>query len=307
MIEFYIKTIKDQNLQKITEFKPGCWINLEAPEKNEIEEISKDLKIDEEWINSCLDIDEKSRVETENGNVLLITRIPYKDEDEITTLPFGIIITKDCLLTVSSLDNLVLQDIKNEKIKVYTTQRVRFVLKIFERVNRHYDKFLTELRRKSEMIEDMLTTSLSNKEIENLLKIQKTLIYFSSAVVANEIVFEKVNSGKILKLYEEDKDITDEIVLSNREIYEAIKIMRDVLSNTLDAYASIISNNLNIVMKFLASVSIILTFPVMIASYYGMNVGLPFQNEPYAFGLILLMSLIAVIGVFVLFKKKNWL
>ncbi|MEM5777065.1 MAG: magnesium transporter CorA family protein [Candidatus Aenigmatarchaeota archaeon] len=308
MIEFYIKTVKDERLQKIDSFRDGCWINVEFPEKEEIQKISKDFQIDANWINDSLDIDSKSRIEQDNGNVLIITRIPYKDEnEEITTLPFGLIITKNFLMTISSTSNLIIEDIKNEKFKVNTTQRIRFVLMIFQRINRNFDKFLDYLRKKSEMIEKQVSISLSNNEIYQLLQIQKTLIYFSSAIVANEIVFEKINSGKIFKMYEEDKDIIEDIVLSNREIYEGIKIMRDVLSNTLDAYASIVSNNLNIVMKFLTSVSIILSFSVLIASFYGMNVELPFQNNPNAFWYILIASMFSFLFLYAFFKKKNWL
>ncbi len=308
MIEFYIKTIKDEKLQKIESFREGCWINVVSPEQLEIENISKDLNIEGDWINSSLDIDEKSRIEQDNGNVLIITRIPYIDEDDqITTLPFGIIVTKNFLMTISSLPNQIIEDIKNEKFKVNTTQRVRFVLKIFERINRNYDKILEHLRKKSENIEIQVSQSLSNNEIYQLLQIQKTLIYFSSATVGNEIVFEKISSGKIFKMFEEDKDIIEDIVLSNREIYEGIKIMRDVLSNTLDAYASIVSNNLNIVMKFLTSFSIILSFSVLIASFYGMNVSLPLQDHPYAFWFILLTSALSFILFYIFFKKKNWI
>ncbi|MBU5687845.1 MAG: magnesium transporter CorA family protein [Candidatus Aenigmarchaeota archaeon] len=308
MIEFYIKTVKDERLQKIDSFREGCWINVESPEKEEIDKLSKDFEIDITWINDSLDIDSKSRIEQDNGNVLIITRIPYKDEDdEITTMPFGIIISKNFLMTISLTQNQIIEDIKNEKFKVNTTQRIRFVLRIFERINRNFDKYLDYLRKKSEMIENQVSISLSNSEIYQLLQIQKTLIYFSSAIVANEIVFEKINSGKIFKMYEEDKDIIEDIVLSNREIYEGIKIMRDVLSNTLDAYASIVSNNLNIVMKFLTSVSIILSFSVLIASFYGMNVELPFQNDPNAFWYILITSLASFWFLYMFFKRKNWL
>ncbi|MCS7134998.1 MAG: magnesium transporter CorA family protein, partial [Candidatus Aenigmarchaeota archaeon] len=197
------------------------------------------------------------------------------EENEITTLPMGIIMTGNYIMTISFLKNQIIEDIKNAKFKVNTTQRLRFVLKIFERTNRNFEKYLEYLRKRAEVIEEQVSLSLTNNEIYQLLQIQKTLIYFSSALVANEIVFEKINSGKIFKMYEEDKDLIEDIVLSNREIYESIKIMRDVLSNTLDAYASIVSNNLNIVMKFLTSMSIILSFPILLASLYGMNVQLP--------------------------------
>ncbi len=308
MIEFYFKTVKDERLRRIEGFREGCWINVVSPTQEEIEKLSKDFKIDIDWINSSIDLDEKSRIEEYGGNLLLITRIPFKDENgDILTLPLGIIVTKNFLMTISYLPNQIIEDIKSEKINVATTQRIRFVLKIFERINRNYDKYLDMLSKKAEMIEDQVSVSLTNNEIYQLLQIQKTLIYFSSAIVSNEIVFEKINSGKIFKMYEEDKQIIDDIVLFNKEIYERIKIMRDVLSNTLDAYASVVSNNLNIVMKFLTSVSIILSFSVLIASFYGMNVALPFQNDPLAFWYILLSSALSFVLLYLFFKKKNWL
>jgi len=308
MIEFYLRTVRDEKLQKIEEFREGCWINVESPSEEEMEKISKDFKIDIDWLKSSMDLDEKSRIEEDGEKVLIITRIPYKDEnDEISTIPFGIILTRSFIMTISYLPNQIVEDIKIEKFKVATTQRVRFVLKVFERINRNYDKYLDMLSKKAEMIEHQVSISLTNNEIYQLLQIQKTLIYFSSAIVANELVFEKLSSGKIIKMYEEDKEIIDDIVLSNKEIYERIKIMRDVLSNTLDAYASIVSNNLNIVMKFLTSVSIILSVSVLIASFYGMNVSLPLQDHPLAFWYILLASIASFVLLYLFFKKKNWL
>lgn len=300
--------IKDDVLNRIDEVRNGCWINLENPDKNEIEEISEKFKIQKDWLNSSIDIDEKSRIEMENGDILIIIRVPYKNGDnEITTIPVGIIVTRDMILTISTNSNFIVEDIKNGKVKIFTTQRARFILKFFERTNYYYDKFINELEKKSEHIESMLTYSLSNKEIYELLVIQKALIYFSSAIVSNEIVFEKIRGGKILKLYENDMDLIDDIILSNKEIYEGIKILRDVLSNTLDAYASIVSNNLNIVMKFLTSISIILTLPMLIASLYGMNVSLPFGNRPDAFMLILLISFFVSTLIFLFFKRQHWI
>ncbi|MCX8179415.1 MAG: magnesium transporter CorA family protein [Candidatus Aenigmarchaeota archaeon] len=308
MIEFYIKTVKDDSLKKIESFRDGCWINVEEPTQEEIEKISRDFNIDVTWINDILDIDSKSRIEKHRDNVFLLIRIPYKDEEnEITTLPMGIIMTGNYIMTISFLKNQIIEDIKNAKFKVNTTQRLRFVLKIFERTNRNFDKYLEYLRKRAEVIEEQVSLSLTNNEIYQLLQIQKTLIYFSSALVANEIVFEKINSGKIFKMYEEDKDLIEDIVLSNREIYESIKIMRDVLSNTLDAYASIVSNNLNIVMKFLTSMSIILSFPILLASLYGMNVQLPLQENPNAFWFIILLIIIIFWLLYIFFKRKNWL
>lgn len=306
-MEFYMKTVKDTELKKIEKFREGCWINVENITEEEIEKIKSEFEIDNEWIQGCIDVNEKPRVEKKGDNVLIITRIPFIDDDgDITTSPFGIIITKNFIMTISSFSNTLIEDIKKEK-NIATTQRVRFVLKTFEKINLDFSKYLHLVRNKYETIEDQVAKSLTNDEINVLLKIQKTLIYFSSAIVGNEIVFEKINSGKIFKMYEEDKDIIEDIMLSNKEIYETIKILRDVLSNTLDAYASIVSNNLNIVMKFLTSMSIILSFSVLIASFYGMNVSLPFQQDPLAFLYIVLFSILSFIVLYIFFKRKNWL
>jgi len=308
MIEIFMRTVRDENLIRVNNIQEGCWINIENPTNFEINEMSERLNIQKDWFNSCIDLDEKSRVEQDNDEILIIVRVPFIDKDgDVITMPVGIISTRKVILTVSTHSNFVTEDMKSGKIKFYTTQKTRFFLKFFERMNYYYDKMIDELERKAENIEKLLQKSQSNREILELLNLQKVLIYFSSAIIANQTVFDKISTGKVLKLYEEDKGLVDDIILTNKEVSESIRILRDVLSNTLDAYASIISNNLNIVMKFLTSVSIIISIPAFIAALYGMNVKLPFSENIYAFYLVLLASFFVSILLYLLFKKRNWI
>ena len=211
-----MKTIKDERMNKISKIRKGCWVNLENPTKREIKEIAEKLKIQKDWLYSSIDIDEEPRIEVDKQNVLIVVRVPCKsDEKEIKTMPVGIIVKNDMIVTVSLEPNLVIDDIKNNIVNVYTTQRVRFVLKFLERASYYYDNFIHELAKMSEQIEDMLTRSLSNEEIYKLLIIQKTLIYFSSATFSNEIVFEKIRSSRVFKLYENDVDLIEDIILLN--------------------------------------------------------------------------------------------
>jgi magnesium transporter len=308
MRQIAVRKINENTLTFLEEICEGCWVNLETPSSNELKEISEKLDIKEDWLNSCIDFDEKSRIECEDGNVLIIVRIPFENEShEMITIPIGIITTKKAIVTVSVYSNSIINDFKECKLKFSTLQKSRFILMLLERINYYFEKYITALEKRSEEIEDSLIYSLSNKEVHDLLIIQKALIYFSSAIVSNETLLEKINTGKVIELLEEDKELIEDILLSNKEIYEDVKILRDVLSNTLDAYASIISNNLNIVMKFLTSVGIILSLPVFIASLYGMNVNLPFADSPYTFFGILLISIFISIIAFIFFRKKKWL
>jgi magnesium transporter len=313
MITIYEKTVKNGELKRVEEIKKGRWINLVNPSPEEIENVLNKIDIPLEFVDSALDEDERPRIEKVNGSVLMIIRIPHQEEIginkyKITTLPLGIIITRANIVTICLKENEVIKDFQIGKIKTfYTTKRTRFLLQILQRANYYYTHYLELIEKRITEIEASVTRSLRNEEILALLELQKTLVYFNTAIISNNNIFKRILGGGIVRLYEEDKDLLEEILIDSRQALAMSKIFSEILSNTMDAYASIVSNNLNIVMKFLASITIMLSIPTIVASLYGMNVKLPLQAHPHAFWITLLISLLLSFILAMILIKKRWL
>ncbi|MCD6215984.1 MAG: magnesium transporter CorA family protein [Candidatus Aenigmarchaeota archaeon] len=309
-----IKIFK-KNKARVYELKKisnGSWISLINPTEEEIEYISKKLKVPKDFLTSVLDEDEKPRIEKEDGVTLVVFRVPYKkyisNKLKITTLPIGIIITKKNIITICLKENKIIDDFTEGKIKLFSVdKRIRFTLQILARANHYFIKYLNDIEKEINKTEKSLMKSLRNKEIISLLQLEKILVYFNTSTVGNDNVLEKISKGKIINLAEEDEDILEDIIIETRQAILMSKIFSNILSSTMDAYTSVISNNLNIVMKFLASITIILSIPTIVASIYGMNVKLPLQTNPHAFFITLLISLILSGSLAYIFAKKNWL
>ncbi len=311
MIRIKIKTIKDRRLLNLSSLKSGAWIDLLNPSPNEIRRISKETGVPRIVLITPLDINERPRIEKGRNYVLVIIRAPIMEFNgkrfEITTIPIGIIITKKYIITVSRKEVDILEDFHNGIVKgFYTTKKVRFLLQILERTINYYSYYLEEIKNEITELENMLTKSFSNEEVIKALKLQKTLIYFNVAINGNAKVFEKIISGKFFRLKEQDLDILEDILIDNAELSENVKVFSEILSGTLDAYASIISNNLNMIMKFLTSLTIIMSIPTIISSIYGMNIKLPIQWHPYAFYILMIITFL-ISGIFAyVFWKKGW-
>ncbi|MEM2131089.1 MAG: magnesium transporter CorA family protein [Candidatus Woesearchaeota archaeon] len=305
MLNYYKRTKVDENIITLDKCETGAWISLINPNEEEINFVSELQNVDKDFLKSATDPDEKPRVEIDNGNVLIIIKIPYKDENLIYTLSFGIVVSEKNIITICTSDNIVIQDFLNLKVKnFYTTKKTRFCLQILARANRNYQKFLDEIEREIEKTESSITKSFKNEEIIKLLGIQKSLVYINTAVLSNEKVLERILGGKLLKMYSEDEDLLQDIIDDNKQAIDMVNIYSNILSSTMDAYASLISNNLNIVMKFLTSVTIILAIPSIVTSFYGMNVDLPFQQYHLAYVyVIFISSFLAVIASYFFFKK----
>lgn len=220
-----------------------------------------------------------------------------------TTIPMSIIITDDNIITVCLKENVILNDFASGAMKgVYTNLKTRFVLQLLYRIVTAYHLYLRQIDRLSNHIERQLYISMKNKELIQLLDLEKSLVYFSTSLKANEVTMEKLARGRIIKLYEEDSDLLEDVLIEVKQAIEMSNIYTNILSSTMDAFASIISNNLNIVMKRLTVITIILEIPTMIASFYGMNV----RNIPFAsFWLVGGISMIiTVIAAYILYRKR---
>ena len=305
MISIYHKKEVHTNLSSA---KPGSWINVINPSLAEIKHISEHLSLPRGFLSSALDPDETPRVENENGDILILIRIPFvNDELKPDTLPLGMIITKKYFLTVSKKETSILNFYNLEENNFDFLDKTKFCLKIMSKANIYYQKFLLDIEKKIERIEKSILRSLKNEEIIQLLGLEKSLTYMSTAILSNEKVIERLLNGRILKLTEVDKDLLEDLLIDNKQSIEMVNIYINILTNTMDAYASLVSNNLNMVMKFLASITIIMGIPSIISSFYGMNVSVPFENHQNAFGFVVGITMVLTGVVSWYFLKKGYL
>lgn len=314
MVKMYNTDVESNITKCTTEYKKGNWINMVSPTEEEIAEVCKNVNIEENFIRYALDNEEKARIdiEDEDNTVLFIIDVPVRERERdsiiYSTMPIGIIFVRDdYFITVSLNKNQIIENLENKLKNIITYKKSRLLLQIFYSNAEMYLNLLKKINKETEIAEYILKNSMKNKELLKLLSLEKSLVYFTTSLKSNEVVMEKTMRGKIVKLYEEDEDLLEDSIIENKQAIEMSKIYNDILTGTMDAYASIISNNLNGVMKFLTSITIILAIPTMLASYWGMNVKVPLENNPYAFYIILLVSVIIAIIVTLWLNKKNML
>lgn len=306
MIKIY-KTI-DGKVAEIDTIEKNSWINMVNPTEEEIQFINGELDVEEDFLRAALDEEEISRVELEDNNHSLITiDVPIVKKDSkmvlYTTIPVGIIQTENNIITVCLRGSTILDDFAKGRVKnVFTNLKTRFIFQILYRVASRFLLYLRHINRMSTDIEKELHISMKNKELIQLLDLEKSLVFFSTSLKANQTVLEKLQRGRVIKLYEEDKELLEDVLIEVEQAIEMSNIYSNILSGTMDAFASIISNNLNIVMKVLTSITILMAIPTMISSFYGMNVeGLPLPNFWIVVGIAIGITVISAI---VLFKKK---
>ncbi len=315
MLEMYKTDLETNKTQIATKYEKGNWINMIAPSEEEIIEVCKNLQINEDFIRYALDYEEKARIDVEedDNTILFIVDVPIREREGdsliYTTMPIGIIFVRDdYLITVSIKENSIIQDLmKNNMRNIITYKKSRFLLQILYSNASMFLNLLKKINKETEIAESILKNSMKNRALLKLLNLEKSLVYFTTSLKSNEVVMEKTMRGKIIKLYEEDEDILEDAIIENKQAIEMAKIYSDILNGTMDAYASIISNNLNRVMKFLTSITIILSIPTMIASFWGMNVPVPMQDNPYGFVILIGFSVIISIIATVWLNKRDML
>jgi magnesium transporter len=313
MLEIY-KTNELKKLEVADEITKGCWINLISPNEKEIQLVAKEANVPVDFIRDALDDEERSRIEQEEGDIFIIIDYPYITRDDsgfsiYETLPLGMIMTNECFITISLKDAPVIADFKNNKIKeFFTYKKTRFALQILFVISSYYLRYLKQINKKTDDVErELHQSSMKNKELYALLALEKSLVYFTTSLKSNKMVLDKILRIKFLRMYEEDEDLLEDVMIENTQAIEMAATYSSILSSMMNAFSSIISNNLNVVMKFLTSITIILSFPTMVASFLGMNVPLPFglQNYPHGFLTAILFSLfLAGATAFIFWKKK---
>ncbi len=310
MLNFY-KTEGGQVVRK-DRLVPGCWVNVVEPTPQEIEYLTGELGLDQDFVRSSLDEEESSRIEAEaNDQVLVIVDLPVADRQEedktilYSTAPMGIILTGDYVVTISVRPQQVVEEMADGRVKNVTTHlRTRFLLSLLFRIATRYLVYLKQIDKISSYTEQQLHKSMRNKELIQLLGLEKSLVYFSTSLKSNEITLEKILRGRIIKLYEDDQDLLEDVLVEVKQAIEMCNIYTSILSGTMDAFASVISNNLNIVMKILASITIVMSIPTIVSSFYGMNIsggGMPLDQ--FWWFPVALSAALCVAAVVILVKK----
>ena len=306
-----VKTDPAPRTEEMDEFEPGSWVCMINPSADEIREVSDRLVIQEDYLRAALDEEERPRTESEDGVTLIVIDIPvpYPEQTILyTTMPLGIIVTPDSIVTVCLHENAIIQDFENGRVKsFYTFKKTRFVLQILFRNASYFLQYLRQIERISDRIGAELNQSMRNRELIQLMNLKKSLVYFSTSLRSNQIVLDKTLTFQPLRMYADDADLLEDVIIENKQAIEMANTYSTILTETMDAFASIISNNFNNILKLLTSITIILAIPTMIASFLGMNVPVPLQDEPYGFLIIIVLSLIVSSLLAVAINRKGWL
>lgn len=313
MIKIYNTDLQTGKTSEITEFKKGSWINLVNPSSEEIRKVCDSINIQDDFIRYSLDLEEKARIdqEEEDNTTLFVVDVPVieKNDDSIlyTTIPLGMIVVRDdFFITVSLRKNKVIEEMGKNRLRRFATyKKSRLIFQILYANSSLFLTYLKQISKETEITEAKLKDSMKNKELLKMLSLEKSLVYFSTSLKSNEVVMEKTMKGKIIKLYEDDEDLLEDAIIENKQAIEMGKIYSDILSGTMDAYASLISNNLNVVMKFLAAITLVIAVPTMISSFWGMNVTLPFEASAAGFPIIITVSVVLTLIVAWWLKKKD--
>lgn len=322
MLEIYMTRMEEINnrtvsrLERIDEIMPDCWINLSSPTEDELRHVEQTLNVPPEFLRYPLDEEERPRIDIDDDgdHVLIIADFPYIRREgtnaKYETQPVGIVLSGKCVITISLREASVLDQFKTNRVRDFITgYRTRFTFQIMFAGAKDYLKLLRFMDKTIDAAEHQLNKSISNKELFKLMELGKSLIYFSTSLKSNEAVLEKLMRGKFVKNYEEDEDLLEDVIIEYKQALEMANIYASIINGTMDAYASIISNNLNVVMKFMAAMTIVLAVPSVVSGFFGQNIPLPFDRaefagNPFPFIFVLGLSVIAT-GVTIWWLNKR--
>ncbi|MDD5937794.1 MAG: magnesium transporter CorA family protein [Clostridiales bacterium] len=290
----------------LEDIEEGCWVNLTHPTEAELDRVSSALDIDQTFLRAALDEEETSRVDTDEGQTLIIIDLPSAEETEpvlYSTFPLGIIVTEKCIVTVCTRETSIIRSFQEGTIRQAQTQKkTSFIFYILLQVAKRYLFYLRQIDKIYNQMEKKLYKSQRNKELMQLLDVEKSLVYFNTSLKANEVTLEKLLRGRIVTLYDEDQDLLEDVLIEVRQAIETTNIYSSIVSSMMETFASVISNNLNVIMKVLTSITILLTIPNIVYGFYGMNVrGLPL-DQFWWFPLVLSVVIVVIVGIILKIK-----
>lgn len=313
MVELYHSSATSQ-FTKLDAIQKGCWINLLSPTEEELHQISHTLEVELDYLKDPLDSEERSRIEYDENQILFIVDIPiaqFKDDQvkadiSFITYPLGMILLPDYFITVCLKETPILEEFKTNRVKnCYTTNKNPFLFQILLKSANYYMRYLKHINRKTEESENKLHRSTKNEELFELLNLEKSLVYFTTSLRSNINVLNRFKRSRQMQWSEDDLELAEDVTVEFEQALEMTQTYSSILSGLMDSYASVISNNLNIVMKLLTSITIVLAIPTMVSSFFGMNVGLPLEHHPLAFGFIIAITIVLVASAIMFLYRKN--
>lgn len=293
MLKIY-KSLESGPLQELNlkNLEKGSWINIVDPTPYELKVVSNLTEVEPDFLRSALDDEERSHTDVEDDSIMILTNVPVmRGHASYDTLPLAIIVTKEYIITVCLEDTPVISEFNETTSRLFRTfKKTRFLFQILYKSATFYLRYLRQISKLSDEIELKLRQSMKNQEILRLLELQKGLTYFNAALRSNGAVLDKLlrlrsnpNIKLILKMYEEDEDLLEDVIIENKQAKEMVEMYSKILARLADTFSSLMSNNLNLVMKFLAAMTIILAIPTVVSSFFGMNVPVPFADDPAGF------------------------
>ena len=297
-------------MERVRKPERGCWVRIINPSKDNLPLIAEHFKVPIDFLTASLDVDETARIEVDDHGTLFIVKIPYFDEKNVDvlyfTIPVGIILVDGMILTVCTREADILKEFADNKVR-NIGEGHRFILQFVLRATLRYLAYLKQLNNAANIIQKKLEQESRNRQLIKLFNIEKSLVYFTTSLKSNMLMLERLRRMRLIEMNDFNENLLEDILTEGKQAIEMANIYSDILSGMMDAFASVISNNLNIVMRLLTSITIILTIPILIASFYGMNVPLPMQGNPYAFLVVIGLSIFLCLLAVFYFVKRRWL
>ncbi len=310
MIEYY-RSVRGA-LERLESYQAGCWVNVVSPTQSELNHLSQNHGVPMDYLFYSMDHDERPRFERDGEFILIVmqTSFDFGETADVPfdTLPLGIIHTPAAIVTVSTATNPVLEEFKAGRVRdLNTVKRNRFTMQIFFRVAQRYLIDLKQINRQVDAIETKLETSTRNRELLGLLRYEKSLVYFQTALKANELMMERIRRDRVFEMYPDDHDLFEDVLIENLQAIEMTDIATNILVSMMGAFASVVSNNVNAVVKVLTVATIMVAIPTWITGVFGMNVPLPLEVKPWAFWLIIGLCGVSAVAMLLWFRLKRWL
>lgn len=289
---------------------PNCWINVECPTSGDIKYLIDELHVPESFLNDIADTDERPRIEYEGNWLLTILRIPVQGRERgipFTTVPIGIITNNEITITVCYFQTELIPDFirYSRRKEVVVRHKYDLILRLIYSSAVWFLKYLKQINNEVAQAEKALEKSIRNEDLLRLMKLEKSMVFFNTSIRGNEVMLTKLQSIFQEPMYV-DKELMEDVETELKQAHITVNIYSDILTGTMDAFASIISNNVNTIMKRMTSISIILMVPTLIASFYGMNVNTHMEDMPHAFISIILFSISLSGLAFFIFRKIKW-
>lgn len=294
----------------IDQWEENCWVNVEIPNDEDFNFMIQNLRVPEDFLDDIADPDERSHTDSKGEWTLIIIRIPFRQDNDnqpYSTIPFGILGNNENVVTVCYKQTEMINDfiLHTQRKNIFITNHFELILRLLFSSTVWFQKYLKQINNKVNAAEKELEKSIRNEDLLQLRNLQKTLVYFNTSIRGNEIMIGRLESLFQSKGYH-NKDLVEDVQIELKQAYNTANIYNDILTGMMDAFASIISNNVNTIMKRMTSISIVLMLPTLIASFYGMNVKVGFDKVPYAFAIIVCFSFTLAILAFIIFRKIKW-